>query len=319
VTKARDLKAKKKEWLWEPYIPKFDSTMIFAAGGSGKSFLTVELGAILSRGDPWPDGTRASRKPLNILYLSGEDDIEHVMMDRLERSNADMDHITFVDDPFVLDTQGMKFLEELIDDNESDVVIIDPMVVFMGSEVDMFKLNEVRSVTGPLQRLGAKKGVTVIFVHHARKTTQLDDNLFNAFERASGSADFANATRSTIFLTATKSGSSVFFHAKTNYGVLGDAFRYSITDNGWEWGEQVPRDEMINPNPKRGRPDKAAPVHDFLRDMLKAGPIPANMLYDRATERGISKATLNRHKKGVAQSYATHGPEGVVWYWKLVD
>ena len=59
-------------WLWEPYLPRGKLAVLDGDPNVGKSLLSVDLAARLSRGGPLPDGTPLDR-PHATLLLSGED------------------------------------------------------------------------------------------------------------------------------------------------------------------------------------------------------------------------------------------------------
>ena len=52
-----NVQAEEVKWLWAGRIPLGRITLIVGRPGVGKSFLTAELAARVSRGEPWPDGS----------------------------------------------------------------------------------------------------------------------------------------------------------------------------------------------------------------------------------------------------------------------
>src|SRR4051794_8101484 len=67
--------ARPVEWLWHPYLARGKLAVLDGDPGTGKSFLTVDLAARLSRGGPLPDGQPLPR-PHNTLLLNAEDSLE---------------------------------------------------------------------------------------------------------------------------------------------------------------------------------------------------------------------------------------------------
>src|SRR5438874_3237412 len=86
-------------WLWEPYLPRGKLALLDGDPGVGKSLLTIDLAARLSRGGPLPDGSMAglceagpavaglceagpgsqsptTGRPHTTLFLSAEDDLD---------------------------------------------------------------------------------------------------------------------------------------------------------------------------------------------------------------------------------------------------
>ena len=49
-------------WLWEPYLARGKLALLDGDPGAGKSLVTADLAARLSRGGPLPDGSRLRRQ-----------------------------------------------------------------------------------------------------------------------------------------------------------------------------------------------------------------------------------------------------------------
>jgi len=75
------------EWLWDGRIPRGKLCVVAGDPGLGKSYLTLYMAAVLSRGGEWPDGSRAARE--NVLIVSAEDDAADTIRPRLDRLGAD--------------------------------------------------------------------------------------------------------------------------------------------------------------------------------------------------------------------------------------
>jgi hypothetical protein len=82
------------EWLWAGRIPRGKLTIIDGDPGLGKSVLTVDLAARVSRGYPMPDGEPGEdREPAGVLILSAEDGLEDTIVPRLVAAGADLSRI----------------------------------------------------------------------------------------------------------------------------------------------------------------------------------------------------------------------------------
>ena len=84
-------------WLWEPYIPRGKLALVDGDPGVGKSLLTINLAARLSRGGYLPDG-KSSERPHVTLLLSTEDEAGDTIRPRAEAAGADLDCVVTVND-----------------------------------------------------------------------------------------------------------------------------------------------------------------------------------------------------------------------------
>lgn len=52
ITKASEIKVRKVEWLWYPFIPFGKVTVIQGDAGDGKSTFIIKLASMLTNGEP---------------------------------------------------------------------------------------------------------------------------------------------------------------------------------------------------------------------------------------------------------------------------
>lgn len=303
---ASDIATRETQWLWYPYIPAGTVTALFGRGGMGKSFITCDIAARLSRGDPLPGQEGQPSIPQKVLMLSAEDDYAEVLVPRLTKLKANLKNIAIPDQQFALDASGAKLLAEMMREFAATIVFIDPIVYYAGGKMDMNKSNEVRAMMETLKSAASAASASVIIVGHIRKSQEGADG-----DMMMGSADWINAARSGLFVTKTNDGTRVLKHVKTNYGRQGLSMSYEITDEGFEWGEMF--DEGGNAVGKPASQKDAA--IKFLQEFLADGPEPANAVFSEAEQRGISVATLNRAKVGIAESVFSRSAQG--WIWRL--
>lgn len=76
-------------WLWPGYVPCGKVTILDGDPGLGKSTLTLDLAARISRGDTFPDDAGEFSGGASLI-VSGEDDIADTMKPRLRAAGADM-------------------------------------------------------------------------------------------------------------------------------------------------------------------------------------------------------------------------------------
>src|SRR5881398_3739736 len=83
------------EWLWPHYLARGKLALLDGDPGVGKSLITIDLAARLSRGGPLPDGCVAGRPHLTLL-LSAEDGAADTTRPRAEAAGADLDRVVTV-------------------------------------------------------------------------------------------------------------------------------------------------------------------------------------------------------------------------------
>src|SRR5262245_53385165 len=70
------------DWLWQARIPLGALTVLDGDPGLGKSTVTLDLAARVSRGDVMPDGSPGPAAS-GVVLLSSEDDVARVIRPRL--------------------------------------------------------------------------------------------------------------------------------------------------------------------------------------------------------------------------------------------
>jgi hypothetical protein len=68
-------------WLWRPYLACGNPALLDGDPGAGKSLLTADLAARLTRGGRMPDGAWRRRKA-NVLFLNAEDALDDTLRPR---------------------------------------------------------------------------------------------------------------------------------------------------------------------------------------------------------------------------------------------
>ena len=82
--------------------------MIVGHPGQGKSTLTAEMAAIVSRGGPWPvSGVKADIG--EVIFLSSEDDIQDTIKPRMMAAGADHSKVRLIRSVAVSDNHNRPF------------------------------------------------------------------------------------------------------------------------------------------------------------------------------------------------------------------
>lgn len=243
-TEVKPRKAKKasefgeatKRFLWYPYLPIGEYTVMMADGGTGKGVLCCGIAAAVSAGRMLP-GDAKPRKPGTVLIISAEDDGAD-FKDRLRKSGADLERCQIIDRS---DSVGMSIADQYeefaatVDLYKPALVVLDPWHGFLGADVDISRVNAIRPILQKLALLAKSYDTAIIAVSHVNKRTQGE----NANNAATGSTDFINAARSAVKVIFDESDPElsrrIIVHTKSNFAVYGKSVIYRINDGGLEW------------------------------------------------------------------------------------
>lgn len=216
---AADIAPQPITWLWENWLPSGKLTILAGAAGTGKTTLALGLGAILSNGGTWPDGTPCKNKG-KVLIWSSEDQPADTLVPRLMAAEADTTRCFFIDgvhnnkgvsSPFdpARDMPGLHLkVEEM---GGISLLIIDPIVSAV--EGDMHRANDVRRSLQAIVSFAEQYQCAVIGITHFGK-----GSIGRApQERVIGSQAFAALARM-VLVAAKEDGSNrrVLARAKSN-------------------------------------------------------------------------------------------------------
>jgi hypothetical protein len=143
-TRLADVEPVAVQWLWEGRIPFGKVTLLESEPGIGKSTLTLELAARVSRGAPMPL-MKNHAGPANVVIFSGDDGLADTVRPRLEVADADLSRIYSVDRE--IDKDDVAQLKPAL-------IILDPLPCYIclaceRNPIDvMRKLGELARETG---------------------------------------------------------------------------------------------------------------------------------------------------------------------------
>ena len=309
-------------WLWEPYLVRGSLALIDGDPEIGKSLITIDLAARLSRGGELPNGVAAGRPHVTIL-LGTEDNAADTIGPRAVAAGADPERVIIPDEE---DVSGLTFppnvpeLEELIRAHAADFVVIDPVGAFLSSNLATNTDHGVRRGLKPLAALARRTDCTILLVRHLRKAEG-----GRALYRGLGSIGFIAAARTGLFAARlptdpTQSGLAV---TKSNAAVRGLTLGYRIKSDAegravveWTGPVELSADAVNKPAEASLRMRDRAGA--WLTVQLASGPRKATELYAAAAEAGIPERTLDRAKAElhVGSRKATLLKEKrSAWYW----
>jgi hypothetical protein len=143
-----DVEPEPVHWLWPDRFALGKLSLIAGEPGLGKSFLTLDMAARVSRGTGWPCNETIGSEPAGVVLLSAEDDIKDTIAPRLIAAGADRSRILAMraiyqpqlalvpgvekQVPFSL-LEHVPQLEELVRRAAPcRLVIVDPVSAFLG-------------------------------------------------------------------------------------------------------------------------------------------------------------------------------------------
>ena len=305
-------------WLWEPYVPRGTLCLLDGHPGIGKSLLTIDLAARLSRGAELPDGAPVNR-PQVTLFLSAEDG-PHIIRTRALAAGADLDRILTPaagSVPLSLPAH-VSVLEEQIRACRADLVVIDPIMAFLAPEASANLDQCVRRALGPLAAVAEATGCAILLVRHLRKAETPQ-----AVLRGQGSIGFIATARTGLLASRHPADPTlgVLAVSKSNvagrvpslsYRVKADAENRAVVE--WLGRSSLSADSLGATPESQLRPRDWASA--WLLGELATGPRPASEVLAAAVLAGIPERTLRRAKSEASvRAHCAAGKQGNVWYW----
>lgn len=312
------------EWLWPGRVPLGKLTLLAGDPGLGKSFVTLDMAARVSRGQPWPDAPVLPQAAGDVVLLNAEDDLADTIAPRLDKAGADDTRIVAIEGVagptgrrhFSLKTDLPRLQEVLQANPHTRLVIIDPIDAYC-DHVDSHKSAEVRGLLAPLAELAGRYRVAIVAVTHLSKTGGT-----KAIYRAMGSLAFAAAARSVWMIVKGDVRRRLFLPAKLNVGGEPDGLAYHIEDGRVVWEAAPVRmhaDDAFAAEAAASEPGRGAERREaiaWLREQLAGGPVPASDVIELGGQFGFNERTLQRAFKllgGVRKREGFHGR----WTWEL--
>ena len=225
------------EWLWHPFVPGGKITLIEGDPDIGKSWTLLKIVSTLTRGDSLPRSRKL--EAANALLLMGEDALGDTVKPRLEVMGCDISKVFALDGSLTLNPDGLKTIEAAVVETRAKVVVIDPLVAYMGVDVDMNRANHMRAMMGALGKIAEKTSSSVLCLRHLTKgsSSGKDEGRGNPLYRGIGSIDLAASVRSVIRVEKMPDCDLRFlYQIKNNVGPKGDPVYYELTrDRGLVW------------------------------------------------------------------------------------
>lgn len=217
LTAASGIRMRGTRWVYRGRIPHGMVTLLAGREGIGKSTVSLDIAAQLTRG-VLPG--RYEGKPQNVVVCATEDSWSHTIVPRLMAVRADMDrvfHIAVQDENGnergIVAPQDIRRMEEAFEQVRPALMLIDPLMAVIDGKIDTHKQAEVQQALEPLVKLCDRIGMAVLALIHVNKSTTTDP-----LTSIMGSKAFATLPRSVLYCLEEDEGTFMFCHVKCNVG-----------------------------------------------------------------------------------------------------
>jgi putative DNA primase/helicase len=298
----------------------------------GKSQISINLAAALTKTRQWPDGDEAPSG--SVIILSAEDAINDTVVPRLAAAGADSSRVyclkcVRVDGQkrsFNIQANMNLIAQKLCEIGDVAMVVIDPVTAYLGGEIDSHRTTDVRAALLPLEQFAEEFNVAVLAISHPPKSPST-----KALNFIAGSGAFTHAPRLTFMVIEDPEapGRNLLLAVKNNLGPKADGLGYSIVSafvgpeqniltSRIEWDSKpvyMTADEALVATAEKSKAKARGEAEDFLRKKMEPGQsYPAADIEKEALAAGISNRTLRRAGKELGLKKSRNGFRGKMWW-----
>lgn len=319
-----EMKTRPIDWLWRGYIPLRKLTILDGDPGLGKSTILLDLASRGSIGGLAPTGEPLG-DAFTTIYITVEDDAEDTILPRILRAGGDPSRFHLLR-TLVLPAQ-IDRLEATANSLKARLIVIDPLMAYLG---DLVKTNDdhlVRRALEPLAEMAARLNASVVAIRHLNKRAG-DDAIY----RGGGSIGFTGLARSVLAVGRDPDDHDRMILApiKLNVARRPPSLAYRIVADGdyepahiaWDGTSDRTAEDLIG----RTRDEvtghsKTAELAQALRELLESngGSMPAREAcralegvgFDISSQDNLARARAQAGIKSAKSGYAGG------WVWTL--
>lgn len=334
LVRLSEVEPERVKWLWPSRIPCGRMTILDGDPGLGKSSLTMDVAARVSMGSAMPDGSGGSRGPAGVVLLSAEDGLANTIRPRLDAARADVDRVAALRYVVERDHEGepqkrlptvqdVTELERTLREMDAALLVVDPLVAYLGSGVNAHRDQDVRAGLADLADLAERTGVAVLAVRHLNKSGG-----GNPLYRGGGSIGLIAAARSGLLVAPDPddpdSDRRVLASTKCNLAKKPPALAFRVVpENGtlrisWEGESDHDASTLLEREDREDRTAREEAAH-VLREELSEGPRPVSELRHVAESLGVTWRTVRRAADSIDVQKERVGGVGADgrWIWSL--
>lgn len=306
VHRLADVERENVTWMWQGFLPHKKLVIVDGMPGVGKSTLTADIAAKVSTGATFPCGTE--NRARGVLFLAVEDGVADTIRPRVEAAGGDVERVYAMSGVEIQGQESapdlskhIEIIRNLVIEHDIGLIIIDPIMALLGTNVDSYRDQDVRSITTPLGNLAEELDVIVLVVRHPNKSINS-----NALMRGGGSMAFIGAARVGLVVGKDPSDESrrILAIAKSNLGMMADSLQFQlVTDEQFgcariEWlGKSMVSADTLYSEPNQDERNQTDEAMEWLQDFLGDSEIDSKVAKQKAGDAGISEKALRRARE----------------------
>jgi phage/plasmid primase-like uncharacterized protein len=323
VRTLADVTARPIEWLWRPWIPLGAITLLDGDPGLGKSTITIDLAARVTRGWAMPPvGGTSADSPGGVLLLGAEDNLEYTTRPRLDAAGADVSRVHALEAiqtaegerPPVL-PWDLSLVERMIAERDVRLVVVDPFMAFLDGELDAHRDQDVRRCMHRLKLLAEKFNVAILIIRHLNKLIGGP-----ALYRGGGSIGITGAVRSAFVVGKNPNDQQqcVLAPVKCNLAAKPKSLLYAVetvgevSRIGWLGETELQADDVLAHSGGRKRKTTGEQCAGAIRVYLADGPKETEGMDAWLKQHGYTEYAIKagRRLAGVKVQRVGYGAEG---------
>ena len=289
-----DIQTKSIDWIWRGVLARGKVTILTGVAGLGKSLLSLDIAAKITRGGQLPGGTKAPSG--RVLLLCAEDDFGDTVKPRLEAAGADTSMIVRPDAHIDLASDA----DALVGAGDVALIVIDPITSYLDN-VNIDRAGEVRPAMEALASVAARMNAAVLAITHPSKVTGRA-----AVHAAVGSQAFVAVARLAWQLSSDpeSSDTALLLPVKANICKGADGQKLRIASQGehprieWVGTTSLKADDIQLPAAARLKQMAEQAVLDCVGDGLPEVEL-VKQACDLLNTRGVSQDTQRAVKQAV--------------------
>ena len=352
VVLAADVAPQRVEWLWGYRVALGKLNVLTGDPDVGKSTITLDIAARVTRGDRMPDGSPGLERPRNVLVMgAAEDGLADTIIPRLSAAGADLNRVIVLrgirdeatgERRLFEAPRDLPHLADLIDEEDIGLVVVDSLMAVLPGSVDSHRDQDIRLALHPLAELAEDTAAAVLFIRHTTKQIGR-----KAIDRGGGSRAVGAVVRAELMATRDPADpqrrllslpkSNLAPEEEKSRSITYRTFGVSIDhpDGGppietsrIEWGEAVniTADDALAALEAAADEDTVDAESLILDALLRSGPMKGTDLESSLRGAGVAKhvfeRTRSRMRKGgriVRYQESRAGGGAAAWWWKLPD